>query len=146
MKLHLGCGHTVITGWKNMDISTSPNVSYIDLEKPLPFKDKSVDIVLMSHVLCLLKNKEQCVMEVKRILKKGGWFRLIDNPSRFRLGTIPTDADEHTMKFELLIEWLNGFDIYEAEDETTCIDIKLIHDFRMARAGHTSFIIEATKR
>lgn len=53
MKLHLGCGNKRIEGWLNVDKYQSPAIDKrVDLEKfPWPWKDGSVDEVLMHHVL-----------------------------------------------------------------------------------------------
>ena len=52
MKLHVGCGNVIISGWSNLDIEKLPGVDIQDdirtLEK---IKDESCDIIYASHVL-----------------------------------------------------------------------------------------------
>lgn len=72
MKLHLGAGGNILSGWQNHDRD-------LDLEKlPLPFSDNSADRIFSEHcfehfppghVLCLMR-------ECLRILKPGGTLRL----------------------------------------------------------------------
>lgn len=61
-----GCGNVIaITG---------------DLEKPAgsSLKDASVDAVIMSNVLSLLKNKDVCLLEAYRVLASGGKLLFAD--------------------------------------------------------------------
>ena len=53
MKLNLGCGSKILKGYVNVDKFQYYNPDVVqDLEKfPYPFKDNSVDEILLSHVL-----------------------------------------------------------------------------------------------
>jgi len=56
LKLHLGCGRTILPGWLNVDIVDLPGVDLVaDFDScrtvPLPLGDDSVGEVLMSHVI-----------------------------------------------------------------------------------------------
>jgi predicted SAM-dependent methyltransferase len=53
MKLNLGCGSKIIDGYVNVESCDYFNADKsCDLEKfPYPFKDDSVDEILMSHTL-----------------------------------------------------------------------------------------------
>jgi SAM-dependent methyltransferase len=46
----------------------------IDKNKPLPLLDTSVDIVISDWVLEHIDDPAQFVLELKRVLKPGGWF------------------------------------------------------------------------
>lgn len=79
--LDLGCGNRKYkpkNGEKviGVDINKDSQADVIwDLNRfPYPFKDESVDIVYMSHVLEHLDDPEQCIKEIYRILKKDGIF------------------------------------------------------------------------
>ena len=45
----------------------------------LPFEDGSFDAVVSATVLCSVQSVEQTLSEVKRVLKPGGQFRLIEH-------------------------------------------------------------------
>ena len=145
VKLHLGSGTNLLDGWRNMDIDGKGGAEYINLENRLPFASNSVDIILISHTLCLLNNKEQLVKEFGRVLKPGGWLRIIDNIERWYVGK-PNNPDYHALPRQTLFDWLEGFDIWEVESDETQIDSSLIGDFVKAMADHTSFYLEAQKK
>ena len=72
LKVQLGCGNCYIKGWLNTD--KSPLVKrdmFVDLEKPLPFKDNSVDEIIANHVLEHINNFIPLVKEMHRICKRG---------------------------------------------------------------------------
>ena len=52
MKLHVGCGNVIISGWSNLDIEKLPGVDIQDDIKTLEkIEDGSCDIIYASHVL-----------------------------------------------------------------------------------------------
>ena len=53
LKLNLGCGHSHLDGWVNVDKHPTPSCDQIvDLEiLPWPWPDNSVDEILLNHVL-----------------------------------------------------------------------------------------------
>ena len=53
-------------------------IAYLDLTRPFPFRDASIDAVLASHVLEHLTVDEarSCVAEIHRVLKPGGVVRV----------------------------------------------------------------------
>jgi len=78
MKLHFGCGTKKLVGWINCDNDAGCNPDkIIDLTKPLPFEDNSVDEILcwntMEHLPGLYPMK--LLEEIYRILKPGGTFK-----------------------------------------------------------------------
>ena len=79
MKLNLGCYDRKIHGFTNIDIRADVNPDVVDdvfkLEK---FKDDSVDLIYVCHVLehADYKESEQALKRWFAVLKKGGVLRL----------------------------------------------------------------------
>ncbi len=74
VKLNLGCGKKKYSNFINVDINprVKPDIIY-DLNKiPWPFKDESIDYILMDNVLEHLDDIISVVTEIYRILKRGG--------------------------------------------------------------------------
>lgn len=70
VKLHLGCGRKYKKGYINCDIS--PDVKpdkVIDLEKKLPFKNNSVEEIIIEHCLEHVFNFVGLVHEMHRVCK-----------------------------------------------------------------------------
>jgi len=52
MKLNIGCGKVYINGWTNLDNNKEVKADvYADIEKKLPFKDKTFDRIICDNVL-----------------------------------------------------------------------------------------------
>ncbi len=74
MRLHLGCGRTILEGWVNLDVVAGPGVDIVfDLDacatSRLPFADGSVDEFLASHVLEHLRQPLPLMEELHRVAK-----------------------------------------------------------------------------
>ena len=70
MKLHLGCGNEKLEGYVNCDFSKEVKPDkIINLEKKLPFKDNSVDEIIINHTLEHINNFIQLMEEFYRICK-----------------------------------------------------------------------------
>lgn len=71
-KLHLGCGGNHIKGFINSDVLG--NGVHINICKPLPFKDNSLDIVYSSHLVEHIYKRDfiKHLKECHRVLRKGG--------------------------------------------------------------------------
>lgn len=78
--LNIGCGNRYRDGWVNIDLKPdSKEVLSWNVEKGLPFKDESFDVVYHSHLLEHL-SREQAPLFLKechRILKHGGIIRVV---------------------------------------------------------------------
>ncbi len=80
VKLNLGSGRRNIgSDWINVDKYPHPNVDVVhDLNfTPYPFKDNSVDAIIMNHVLEHLDNPYEVMFECCRILKSGGTIEVV---------------------------------------------------------------------
>ena len=79
LRLHLGCGTTVLPGWINIDrVARAPGVS-TDLDPTtLPYPDGSVDEVLAEHVFEHFSFAEEGLVwiEMARVLRPGGRLTL----------------------------------------------------------------------
>jgi SAM-dependent methyltransferase len=73
IKLNLGCGANIRNDWINCDFIKQNNINLLlDLSTYLPFKNESVDEILISHVLEHIQNWENTIQEIIRILKPNG--------------------------------------------------------------------------
>ena len=71
MKLHLGCGTTMLDGWVNCDLYPSAQTDCVfDLTAPWPFADSSVVNVYASHVLEHLADFRTFFAEMWRVLSE----------------------------------------------------------------------------
>lgn len=78
MKLHLGCGTNYIKGWVNVDLDSPLADAHVDLRRPLPYPDQSVDFIFNEHFLEHVTREEGVAFlrECRRVLKSGGVFRV----------------------------------------------------------------------
>jgi SAM-dependent methyltransferase len=79
MILNLGAGKKLIKGAVNCDVTPYPGIDQIvDLNKfPWPWEDGSIDGIHASHVIEHFPDQEVFIKECLRILKKGGFLRLV---------------------------------------------------------------------
>lgn len=71
--VNIGSGNTNLTeGVINLDLVDYKNVSIVSGIERLPFRDKSIDIIINVAVLEHVKNPESVVKEIHRVLKTGG--------------------------------------------------------------------------
>lgn len=77
MKLNLGCGKKKLFGYINVDINPlyEPDV-LADISKQLPFPKNSVNEVTMYHVFEHLKNPEEVLLELYRIVTNRGAIKI----------------------------------------------------------------------
>lgn len=70
-KLNLGCGGNLLTDWENHDAD-------VDISKPLPYADNSIDYIFAEHVCEHLTTPDvvRFFTEARRILKAGGKLRI----------------------------------------------------------------------
>lgn len=78
-RINFGAGGCRIEGWQNTDIGYPEGPDKIDMTKPLPFSDASVDIVF-SEMACEHIDPHDAwdfLCECYRILKPGGLIRIV---------------------------------------------------------------------
>ena len=74
LRLHLGCGSNIKTGWVNIDLDENADLT-LDLREPLTISDNSCSIVYSEHFLEHLDYPEKANMllrECFRILEPNG--------------------------------------------------------------------------
>lgn len=71
MKVQFGCGGNILPGFRNHDAD-------VDITKPLPYKDGTVDFILIEHCLEHVNCSDgfKFMEEALRILKPGGVLRV----------------------------------------------------------------------
>ena len=84
IKLHLGCGRTILPGWINLDVASGPGIDMVaDLDacgtKPLPLAADSIDEIRASHVLEHIRNPLALMQELHRVARSGG-TAIFDTP------------------------------------------------------------------
>ncbi len=83
----LGKGATLVRS--NLALNPKPDVCF-DLEKPFPFRDKTFDHVTMINVIEHLFRYRECLQEIQRVLKPGGWA-ICCAPFLYRVHPSPRD-------------------------------------------------------
>ena len=79
-RVHLGCGYTILPGWLNVDlVGRTPADVGLDMKKPLPFADVSVDAIFTEHMVEHLTYTESLALmrECSRVLRPGGVLRIV---------------------------------------------------------------------
>lgn len=71
MKLNLGCGKNILTGWENHDVD-------VDISKPLPWQVGTVDFIFCEHCVEHIAYYQAIdfFLECHRVLKPGGMLRI----------------------------------------------------------------------
>lgn len=78
LKLHIGCGPGHLEGWVNIDVHPAPLA--MNVQWGLPFADRSVERVFVSHLLEHLyfpNDATKFLGELKRVLAPGGQVRIV---------------------------------------------------------------------
>ncbi len=78
LKLHIGCGKNHLPGWINIDVYPAPVA--LNVLRGLPFADRSVRYVFVSHLLEHLffpRDVKPFLSELKRVLMPGGVARVV---------------------------------------------------------------------
>ena len=77
-KLNIECNENILNGWYNTDSNPMYGAHFMDMLKPFPFPDESIDRVFCQYTLNRLEIKEtfKVLQECYRILRVGGRIRL----------------------------------------------------------------------
>ena len=105
VKLNLGCGRNIMSGWINADLkATSPRVFIMDASRPFPFPDNSFDYVFSEHMFehLDLAGQQSMMRECHRILRPGGVLRLAMPNFDFLIGLVNNPEKEINRKY---LEW-----------------------------------------
>ncbi len=76
--LHLGCGPHALPGWANVDFISSPHVIGLDLRRPLPIADATIEFIFTEHTIehLSLPDARGLIRECWRVLRPGGVLRV----------------------------------------------------------------------
>lgn len=79
LRLSIGCGRTLLPGWIGLDRRGGAGVYRCDLRRSLPFADRSVDVILIEHVLehFPLDDLPTMLADYHRVLRPGGVIRVV---------------------------------------------------------------------
>lgn len=104
-----GIGLEVDSYGMDVELRDKINITECSVED-MPFEDERFDIVIASHILEHVPNMGNALTEIRRVLKKGGWFYLfIPKYSNYVCaGHINTGWNIGQLMYVLLI---NGFDV-----------------------------------
>ncbi|MFA6023171.1 MAG: methyltransferase domain-containing protein [Candidatus Pacearchaeota archaeon] len=96
IKLHLACGTDYREGYINIDIDKNVKADvYQDFTKGLPFKNNSVDEIFSKNVFEHIPNPLDFLLEIKRVLKKGGTAKLITSNASYFIYHFPRKVGYH---------------------------------------------------
>lgn len=170
-RLNFACGATRWPGFENSDVNREDGTVYLDLEqRPYPYADNSVEIIMLSHALQMTHDGTRPVhpdalpimREFHRILVLGGWLRIDENPWRIYVEGENVSEDDrlHEMSRgfpdELRVPRTDFVDMLYAAGFTTVLSvppdttsIACDDETRAALVGnhldHASFTVEAQK-
>lgn len=76
LRLNLGCCDAHLAGWVNVD-RVAPADEIVDLSKPWPWKDGSVEAIRAHDIVEHLPDRTLTMNEAWRVLKPGGLFEIV---------------------------------------------------------------------
>lgn len=113
LKLQLGSGHNVTPGWFNTDYFPRQELWFLNVVKPFPFPDNSFDFVFSEHHIEHITYKQAIFMlgEVLRVMKPGGYFKIITPDLQKYIGAYGTDTIRSPDVKKQVDDWIyHGFD------------------------------------
>lgn len=98
LKLNLGCGRNIKTGWINIDLFEEKADLQLDLREEFPFPDESVAIIYSEHFFEHLEYPEEALKflrESLRVLVPGGIFSVAVPDTEWTLTSYLTGDEEY---------------------------------------------------
>jgi len=120
LKLNLGCGGQIASGWINVDryddALDAPNYLHHDLRRPLPWPDGAARWVVLHHVLDLFDAPDlrKLLLEVHRVLADDGVVRVSSVDYDRGLGKLVFANEIDT--------WLDSLEVPKMESTAARID------------------------
>ncbi len=125
-KLHLGCGHNLLDGWLNADISPEYScVLYLDATDPLPIADATFDYIYSEHAhqYFTYATGQTLLAECRRILKPDGVLRLA-TPDLQQIASLLTSREGATQK-----EYTRLVSDKYLRENTSCLPALVVNNF-----------------
>jgi len=95
-RLNLGCGKDYRAGWINVELDKQFRADVrADISKPLPFKNNSVEEIFCKNVFERIPNPLNFLLELKRILKKGGRAIIVTSNASYFIYHFPRKKAYH---------------------------------------------------
>lgn len=107
-KLNIGAGGNRIPGWLNVDLFPPPGVTHMDASLRWPFETGSIHAVLCEHMIEHVPKSlgEHILRETRRVLKPGGWLRVVTPDLNWFSSRILAPASQAE---EAYLTYLSGF-------------------------------------
>lgn len=124
IKLHIGGGNTYFDDWINIDNNSNNKIKKLDinydLNRPLPFKDNSIDVIFDKHFFEKIKlgsgHLERMLRNYRSVLKLDGIFKI----------TIPNLKLKEHVKTELKKIGFYNVEIFESESEAELVTDSIV--------------------
>jgi len=113
--LNLGSGKKKYIEAVNVDIKAGRGDMVVDLSKfPWPWEDNSVDGIHASHIMEHIKDQRAFVDECKRILKPGGFLRIV-GPHASCVTSVGCLEHYRTYSYNAFKDYIKGFKTVEQD-------------------------------
>lgn len=113
-KLHIGAGYRSIEGWLNTDFNYTENsdVYFLDATKPFPFTNSQFEYVYSEHMIEHISRDGALSMlrEIYRVLKPGGYLRLVTPDLNFVSSLLYTNSPDATWYAQEFYEKFKTFE------------------------------------
>jgi predicted SAM-dependent methyltransferase len=124
-KVHLGASRNHLPGWLNTDsVPTDGGVIYLDVTKPFPLRDDSVDYIFAEHLIEHVDydGGQLMLRECWRVLKPDGRIRIATPDLEVLIGL---HGREKTHGQQRYVEWMISRCLPKVED---CKDVFVINN------------------